>query len=311
MTWELAVVLILLALVALYLLMIMPRMFGKPDDSAFKTNLFAHRGVFNNKTEAPENSMPAFRRAVEEGFGIELDVQLTSDKVPVIFHDFTLMRACGEHGLLSSYSWDELKEFRLFESGEHIPRLDEFLAMVDGRVPLLVEIKSNRTDMEICRKTDALLSAYPGVYCIESFNPLVLFWYRRHRSKIMRGQLSDGFTKTPEYRVIVHRPFLLAMQFLLVNILSRPDFVAYNARYKDNLSRRLCRSLFRKRSAAWVVQSKEDLEKYRHHFDVFIFDGFIPEGFRFQTEELSEEAPEGRDRLNQLKTHTGDYKGGK
>lgn len=285
MTKGLAVFLILLAVVVLYMFMIMPRMFGSPDDSAFRTSLFAHRGVFNNRTQAPENSMPAFRRAVDEGFGIELDVQLTKDRIPVIFHDFTLMRACGEHGLLSSYSWDELRQFRLFESQERIPRLDEFLEMVDGRVPLMVEIKSNKTDMEICRKTDELLSSYRGVYCIESFNPLVLFWYRRHRGSIMRGQLSDGFTWTPEYRVIVHRPFLLAMQFLLVNVLSRPDFVSYNAKYRNNLSRRLCRSLFKKRSAAWVVQSKDDLEKYRHHFDVFIFDGFIPEGFQFNAEE--------------------------
>lgn len=268
----------LLALAGIYLLMIMPRMFGRPDDRAFQTRMFAHRGLFNNHTEAPENSMPAFRRAVKEGFGIELDVQLTRDGVPVIFHDFTLTRACGKHGLLGSYTWEELRELRLFSSQERIPRLDEFLAMVDGQVPLLVEIKSNTPGMEVCRKTDELLSSYPGIYCIESFNPLVLLWYRIHRSGIMRGQLSDGFVHTPEYRVWVHRPFLLAMQFLLLNFLSRPDFISYNAEYRANLSRRLCRSLFKRKSAAWVVRSEEEMEKYRHHFDVFIFDGFVPEG---------------------------------
>ena len=89
----------------LYLMAVMPRMTGKPDPIPFNTRFFAHRGLYDNNSEAPENSMAAFRRAVEHGYGIELDVQLSKDGVPVIFHDFDLARACGVSGLVRDYTF--------------------------------------------------------------------------------------------------------------------------------------------------------------------------------------------------------------
>lgn len=89
---------VLVVLAVLYFLMIMPRMLHKPDTAPFKEWLYAHRGLHDNATEAPENSMAAFRKAADAGFGIELDIQLTKDKIPVVFHDFTLKRVCGGEG---------------------------------------------------------------------------------------------------------------------------------------------------------------------------------------------------------------------
>ena len=261
----------------LYFLAIMPRMRGKPDMTPLDAKLFAHRGLFDNRTGAPENSMAAFRKAVEAGYGIELDVQLTADNVPVIFHDFSLLRACGTEGLVRDYTFDELQQFRLFGSDERIPPLAEFLEMVDGKVPLIVEYKSEDTDMTICRIVDPILKRYKGPYVIESFNPLVLGWYRLHRPYICRGQLSDGFLHDPKYQTWRKAPVMFPFQFLLANFLSKPDFIAYNHLYKKNLSRSLCRDLFRVRSAAWTIRSEKQLTKAEPHFDVFIFDGFIPE----------------------------------
>ena len=264
-------------LTGLYLWALMPRMTGKPDPAPFRTRLFAHRGLHDNRSDAPENSMAAFRKAVEAGYGIELDVQLTEDGVPVIFHDFTLQRVCNAPGLVKDYTYAELRKFRLFDSGEKIPALKDFLRMVDGRVPLIVEYKSEDTDMSVCRRIAPLLKAYKGTYCIESFNPLVLFWYRKHHPEVMRGQLSDGFIHDKKYQTLTKLPTVFPLQFLLANFLSKPDFIAYNCLYEGNLSRRLCRNLFKAKAAAWTVKSREQLAKAAPDFDVFIFDSFIPD----------------------------------
>ena len=264
-------------LTGLYFLAVMPRMAGRPDPAPFNTKLFAHRGLYDNGSDAPENSMPAFRRAVEKGFGIELDVQLSSDDIPVIFHDQDLERACGVHGQVRDRTFEELQNLRLFGSGEKIPALKDFLEMVDGKVPLIVEYKSEDGDMTLCRVIDPILRSYKGVYCIESFNPLVLVWYRIHRPKVMRGQLSDGFIHIPGYRTLKKAPFTIPVQFLIPNFLSKPDFIAYNHMYEGNISRRICRNLYKSKAAAWTIKSQKELEEAKASFDVFIFDSFIPE----------------------------------
>lgn len=260
----------------LYLLAVMPRMTGKPDLTPFETKLYAHRGLHDNRSQAPENSMAAFRKAVEAGYGIEMDVQLTADKVPVIFHDFTLARVCGVQGYVKDYTFKQLREFNLLDSGEKIPALRDVLEMVGGRVPLIIEYKSNDMDMTICEKVDPMLRAYKGIYCIESFNPLILLWYRRHRPKVMRGQLSDVFYREPEYRPLPKAVQMLPFQFLVGNFLSKPDFIAYNHLYESNISRRLCRDLFKAKAAAWTIKSRRELDKAKSSFDVFIFDSFLP-----------------------------------
>lgn len=260
----------------LYLLAVMPRMTNRADPAPFKTRFFAHRGLHDNGSDTPENSMAAFRKAVESGFGIELDVQLTADLVPVIFHDPDLLRVCGVNRQVRDCTFAQLQEYTIFGSNERIPALKDFLEMVDGRVPLIVEFKSEDTDMTLCRIIDPMLKAYKGVYCIESFNPLVLFWYRIHRPGVMRGQLSDGFLHIPKYRTFPKAPATISVQFLIPNFLSKPDFIAYNHMYEGNLSRRICRSLYKAKSAAWTIRSEKELKKAAGAFDVFIFDSFIP-----------------------------------
>ena len=266
---------------AVYLYAIMPRigLGKKPEKKNFRTNYYAHRGLHRNGTSHPENSLPAIRRAVEAGYGIEFDIQVTKDGVPVVFHDFTLRRMCGQKGRVADYTLEELSRFRLLDCGEKIPTFKEALKVVDGKVPLIIEMKVEYMDLRVCRAANQLLRDYPGEYCIESFNPLVLLWYRKNRPDVMRGQLSDGFIHQKEFRT----PSKLApgffLQFLVTNFVTRPDFVAYNHQYQGNLSRRLWRALFRGKSAAWTVKSEEDLKKVRPHFDAYIFDSFIPGEF--------------------------------
>lgn len=260
-------------LILLYLLAVMPRMIHRPDMEPFRKALYAHRGLHRNGSEAPENSMEAFRLAVKAGFGIELDVQLTKDRVPVVFHDYTLKRMCGAEGKVEDYTFEELQQFSLMGSDEKIPKFEEVCRLVSGKVPLIVELKIEKTDISVCTAADAVLKDYPGLYCIESFNPLGLFWYRRNRPGIVRGQLSEAFLLTPQNRNLLF--FLLEM--LLFNFLTKPDFIAYNHRHEANLSRRLCRGLYHNTAVAYTIKSEEELEQARKHFDIYIFDSFYPQ----------------------------------
>ena len=268
------IVAVVLTLAALYFLMLMPRMFHKPDKTPFMGWLYAHRGLHDDGKTAPENSMAAFRKAIEAGYGIELDIQLTRDKVPVIFHDFTLQRMCGEPGKVSDYTYEELQRFRLLESNETIPKLSDFLKLVDGRVPFVLEYKMPGNSTEICRIADALLSDYQGSYCIESFHPLVLLWYRKNRKNIMRGQLSDNFIKDGEKALPNFVYFLL--HHLLLDFLAKPDFIAYNHKYYKDLSRRILRSVYGTLSVAWTIKSEQELKDRKGDFDLFIFESFVP-----------------------------------
>jgi glycerophosphoryl diester phosphodiesterase len=261
-------------LILLYLMMIMPALSGKDKIRAFRQTLYAHRGLHDNATDAPENSMRAFEKAVAAGFGIELDIQLSKDQVPVVFHDFTLKRVCGAEGLVADYTYEELQQFSLCGTDQKIPKLEDVLALIDGRVPCIVELKTESGDIRICSAGDALLSKYHGPYCIESFNPLAVLWYRRHRKEVVRGQLSDGFfSENEKFRTPLH----FCLQHLLLNFLGKPHFVAYNHKYPNALSRKLCKVLYRNTAAAWTIRSHEELERAKPQFDLYIFDSFVPE----------------------------------
>ena len=263
-------------LVILYMLAIMPRIFHRPDTTLFQKRYFAHRGLHDNATDAPENSMAAFRKAVEAGFGMELDVQVTKDGVPVIFHDFTLERICGAERKPAECTYEELRAYTLCNSGERIPRLADLLALVDGQVPLIVEIKAETADVSCCVVIDEMLRAYRGAYCIESFNPMVLWWFRRNHKEVVRGQLSSNFRKEGVYWNILY----FAMTHLLFNFLTKPDFIAYNHQFSEEPGRRICRRLYRHPAAAWTIRSEQDLEAVRGEYDVFIFDSFLPAGVK-------------------------------
>lgn len=263
---------IIAAVIVLYLLAVMPRMKNRPDRAPYMGVLYAHRGLHDNEGEAPENSMTAFQKAVDAGFGIELDVQLTKDKVPVVFHDFTLKRVCGAEGRVADYTFEELEHFTLCRSEEKIPKFEDFLRLVDGRVPLIVELKVEWMDTAVCPLAAELLDGYRGVYCIESFNPLALLWYRRNRNRVMRGQLSDAFLQEEGMKGFLY----FALEHLLLNFVTKPDFIAYNHKHYRNLSRLACRGLYRNLAVAWTIKSEEELEKRRKDFDLFIFDGFLP-----------------------------------
>lgn len=270
---NLCLVLVLITiLLMLYLFLIAPRMWKKPDRTPLLNVLYAHRGLFDNKTDAPENSLPAFQKAVEAGYGIELDVQLSKDGIPVVFHDASLKRMCGVEGNVWDYPLSELKQLKLVDSNAEVPTLAEVLDVVDGKVPLIIEYKLYVPQTKVCRLVNDLLRSYTGAYCIESFHPLALLWYRRHRPDVVRGQLCMEFWNEDKYR---GNPFFFVLSYLVTNAAARPDFIAYKHSDASNLSFRLTKRMGAL-SVAWTIKSQTQLEEAKKHFDLFIFDSFIP-----------------------------------
>ncbi|MBQ9735353.1 MAG: glycerophosphodiester phosphodiesterase [Clostridia bacterium] len=273
----------LAALLLLYLILLAPRTRRRAVEPFLRVP-YAHRGLHGGGV--PENSLEAFRLAVENGYGIELDVQLSADGVVMVFHDESLLRMTGVDAPLWSKSAAELAALRLAGSDAHIPTLTEVLALVDGRVPLLVEIKSDHTPIAVCEKTAALLDAYAGPYMMESFHPLCVNWFRKNREGVVRGQLSSHlFAKG-------HRtPARFVAQNLLLNILARPDFIAFCYKDKKLLSFSLCRALYHPYTVAWTLREEEALAASKE-FDAVIFENIDKEALcktgRFKTDEKEE-----------------------
>lgn len=267
------IILILVAIFLIYIYRIKPNTGRRDMMKPFFDNYIAHRGLFNNDECLPENSIPAFKKAVEQGYGIELDVQMTTDGKLVVFHDDNLQRMCGINKLLTECSYDELSAYRLGKSDEKIPLFDDVLQVIDGKVPLVIEIKS-AGDWEKTTELMALrMDTYNGIYCMESFHPFAVEWFRKNRPDIIRGQLSDDFFRTDENMSFIRK---LILSNLLLNNHSRPDFIAYNFSHANQWSYTVCRKLFPVVNVAWTPRSQEQLDKAKKDFEIFIFDSFIP-----------------------------------
>lgn len=264
---------IIIGIIILYLFFIMPRIFNRRNFKPFLNTYYAHRGFHDD--EVPENSMKAFALAVKYNYGIELDVHLTKDEIPVVFHDHNLMRMCKVDKNINDLTYEELQVLRLKNSNETIPKLVDVLHFVNGKVPLIVELKARAKDPSnsLCEKTTEVLDEYKGVYCIESFNPFVLFWFKRFRPLVIRGQLSTDFTKG---KVKGDALINLLLTYLCFNFQTKPDFIGYNHKYKNNLSYRLCKNLYKTMTFAYTIKTEEELEKSKDDFHLFIFENFHP-----------------------------------
>ena len=276
-----ALVAAMLAAVAILLWMLWPARPGPEMHALLKGRKFAHRGYFDNRTDAPENSLKAFKAAVDRGYGIEMDIHLASDGEVVVFHDDTLARMCGVAKTVGDLSLPEIKKLHLLATEEEIPTFAEFLALVDGRVPLLVEFKTGHPGSSdvapLCAAAARLLDVYRGAYLVESFDAEVLAWFRKNRPAVMRGQLALGFATYAKAlgkkgAEAIPRRRRRMLSWLLYNYRSRPHFISY--RFEDaGLALRLCRALGAMVSV-WTVRSLADSARLLEEYDAVIFEGF-------------------------------------
>ena len=273
MSFYLGIAVFVIAVITLiYLFLISPRLSNPPDMELLNVD-YAHRGLWNEKY--PENSLSAFELAARAGYGIELDIRLTKDKKIVVFHDNDLARMCGVKRLVSDLTLAELKALRLAGTNEQIPTFAEALRQINGRVPLLVEIKGDFPEKELCLGASLMLDGYRGPFCIESFSPLVLRWFKRYRPSYARGQL---VTKITVHTRKGSRFVSFVISRMLGNFLSRPDFVAVNGNLRRSICFTLCTKAFHVPGFIWTVRNKKDFDTCKKGGHNTIFENFLPKG---------------------------------
>lgn len=229
----------------------------------------AHRGLFDNK-QIPENSIVAFQKAVDNNFGIELDVQMTKDGVLVVFHDDTLQRMTGVEGYIENNTFEQLQQLKLLNTTHTIPTFADVLATIGGKVPLVVEIKTHKKIGECEQKVLDLLNNYKGLFCIESFNPYIVRWFKVHAPHIIRGQLAENFKNAKLSRFAKY--LLSNLKFCKWN---GSQFIAYNV---EHIQHAKAVKKWRKKVPiiVWTVKTQQQHDSLRHLYDNMIFDSFVP-----------------------------------
>ena len=300
----LPVIVVLAALFALLCFLVAPRR-GHKDWAFLRQYRFAHRGLHRQPVSAadypadpavpdvpprwaedvaaaaepvlPENSLAAFRRAAEAGFGAELDVHLTRDGRLAVVHDSELARVTGRTGSVEKLTWRELGDYRLLGTDEKIPCLEEVLPLFEASgTPLVVEIKTCGANFaEVTSAAVACLDGFHARCCIESFDPRVLLWLRRNRPEIVRGQLSMDFMREPNGLRLSQR---ILVTNLLIDFRTRPDFIAYEFGARRRLAVRLCCGLLGGQEFNWTLRSMTDLAQAERGGRLGIFERFVPDG---------------------------------
>lgn len=248
----------LLLLLALIYLFILARPAAKSPENKKLLCDYAHRGLHDGNTgNLPENSLAAFALACREGFGIELDVQLSSDGHVMVFHDYSLSRMTGVEKKLCELTAEELCKLSLAGTDQTIPTFTQVLSLIDGRVPLLVELKGENFDMSLCPKVAELLSDYKGDYCIESFNPLLIKEIKKYLPGSYCGLLYTNACRDKKKVTAIN----IAVSGMFLNFLAKPDFIAYNQIDRESLPVKLTTRFFRAERFVWTVRGEEDVEK--------------------------------------------------
>lgn len=262
------IIIALFVFTLLYFILLFPRLSERERILKDCPCMFAHRGYHDISCGIPENSMPAFRIAIQRGYGIELDLHLTKDGKLVVFHDNTLKRLCGYNRTIEDMTYEEIQKYPLLNTSEHIPLFQDVLSTVDGKVPLLIELKIPTKSLRICEEAYKALKHYSGYYLIQSFNTLGLRWFRLNAPSVLRGQLASHLTAENTKEAWI---FKFLVQNLLCNIIGRPDFISYKMSDLPHLSVLILKYIFRTPIAVWTLTNNKALKKgiVRYDFQIF------------------------------------------
>ncbi len=245
---------------------------GHPGLQALQGWAYAHRGL--HSTGVPENSMAAFRAAMDGGYGIELDIHLMKDGNLAIIHDASLKRTTGAEVCIEDLTAADLTGYHLEGTDETIPLLDDVLTLCHGKVPLILELKSTESNYaSLTQATCRLLESYHGAYCIESFDPRCVTWLKRNRPDIIRGQLAENFLAS-------NGPLPIILKFILThqmwNFLSLPDFISYKFTDRKTSSTLITRKFWGAQGVTWTITSPRDYHTAVEEGYLPIFEGFRP-----------------------------------
>lgn len=266
---------ILLGVAALFfvLYVLSTRCSGRRDMVLFRSWAYAHRGLHGEGK--PENSMAAFRNALNHDYGIELDVHLLKDGNLAVIHDANLKRTTGKEGYIEDLETQDLWQYNLEGTPQVIPTFREVLELFDGKAPLIVEIKVERNNYsQLCQAVCNMLDGYKGLYCLESFDPRAVYWLKKNRPDLIRGQLTENFLRSSTSKLPWILKFCLTHQ--LFNFLTKPDFVAYKFADRKSFGNTLVKKLWGAPRVAWTIQSQQDFITAKKEGWIPIFENFKP-----------------------------------
>lgn len=263
---------IFISILILFLLFIIYSVLGtnkRAKALASLKGIYYHRGFYDNK-EIAENSMKAFKKCINKGYGIELDVQLTNDKQVVVFHDDNLERMCNSSLIIKETTYEDLLKFNLLNTMDKIPLFEDVLKINNGKVPIYIEIKDFSMNFkDLVDMTVALMEKYPGNYYVCSFNVIAIIYLRKINPKILRGVISQSF-KNEKYPKL--EGFVLQNMFL--NFLAKPDIISYG--YNEiNWAVRL-NKLFKRTLAGWAIENQRKFDEYKNFYDIQVIELFEP-----------------------------------
>lgn len=241
-----------------------------PGLAALKGWAYAHRGLHDENL--PENSMGAFRAALENGYGIELDIHLMKDRNLAVIHDTSLLRTTGHDVKITDLTTEDLVNYPL-SNGELIPTFDQVLELFAGKAPLIIELKDDGNSKALVDRAVKAMEGYEGPYCMESFHPQCVYELKKHHPHIIRGQLVMDYFKEEKSKLHPVLKWIITNQ--AENFLTQPDFVSYRCSDRKNLSNFLVRKFWGLQGVTWTIKSQEE-------FDEAVAEGWLPifEGFK-------------------------------
>ncbi len=234
---------------------------------------YAHRGLHGDGV--PENSMRAFSLALENGYGIELDIHLMADGDLAVIHDSSLKRTAGADVRIEDLTAEQLPQYPLEGTTESVPTFRQVLDLFDGKAPLIVELKTENGNYgALTEAACKMLADYKGLYCMESFDPRCIRWLKMNRPEVVRGQLAHNSLKDKNSKI------LWILRFLITNSMSNfwnaPDFIAYHFPDRNRLGLKIARRFWGIQGVAWTLRNQADFDMAVREDWIPIFEGFRP-----------------------------------
>lgn len=223
-----------------------------------ENKIIAHRGGFFDNQKIYENTQEVFQTALQKGFAIELDVRVTKDNQVVVYHDDNLKRLMNEDAVIEDLRLDELPNEPF-----SIPLFRDILKQIDGKVPLLIEIKSMH---QIGHSIDTImeeLKDYTGEYAIQSFHPYVLLYLKWHYKDVIRGQLGS-----PNRQKDIPKIQKWITKTMCFNKLTKPTFISYE--YNEISFKKIAKLKKKYVMICFTIREQDDYTKCKDIYDAWI-----------------------------------------
>ena len=213
-----------------------------------KRSVIAHRGLHNS--QIPENTLPAFVKCVDKNYIIELDIHILSDNTIVVYHDHNLKTLTGVNKVIETLSYAQLSQIKINKKYT-IPTLKQVMHIVNGKVPVLIEIKDVDNNSKFEEELVKILDDYKGEFAIQSTNPFVIDWFYKNRKDYVIGLIVFNDLN---YKLV--KKYIKKIEFISV--------------YKKQLPFKTNKLVF-----GWTIRKQSEYEKYKYLCDNLICENIL------------------------------------